>query len=119
MDFDIVTIREDVSLEVALRYLRRLGSLPDHTDKLFVVDRNEILQGVLPLKRLVVKDLDLTVADVMADDPVVFHPEDEAGEAVTAFERYDLVTAPVVDQSRSEERRVGKECVRTCRSRWA
>src|SRR3546814_566908 len=44
MDFDIVTIREDVSLEVALRYLRRLGSLPDHTDKLFVVDRNEILQ---------------------------------------------------------------------------
>lgn len=99
MDFDIVTIREDVSLEVALRYLRRLGSLPDHTDKLFVVDRNEILQGVLPLKRLVVKDLDLTVADVMADDAVVFHPEDEAGEAATAFERYDLVTAPVVDEN--------------------
>lgn len=99
MDFDIVTIREDVSLEVALRYLRRLGSLPDHTDKLFVVDRNEILQGVLPLKRLVVKDLDLTVAEVMADDAVVFHPEDEAGEAATAFERYDLVTAPVVDQN--------------------
>jgi magnesium transporter len=100
MDFDIVTIREDVSLEVALRYLRRLGSLPDHTDKLFVVDRNEILQGVLPLKRLVVKDLDLTVAEVMADDAVVFHPEDKATDAAQAFERYDLVTAPVVDESR-------------------
>ena len=100
MDFDIVTIREDVSLEVALRYLRRLGSLPDHTDKLFVVDRNEILQGVLPLKRLVVKDLDLTVAEVMADDAVVFHPEDKANDAAQAFERYDLVTAPVVDESR-------------------
>jgi len=49
MDFDIVTIREDITLEVALRYLRRLGSLPDHTDKLFVIDRNEILRGVLPL----------------------------------------------------------------------
>lgn len=100
MDFDIVTIREDVSLEVALRYLRRLGSLPDHTDKLFVVDRNEILQGVLPLKRLVVKDLDLTVAEVMADDAVVFHPEDKATDAAQAFERYDLVTAPVVDENR-------------------
>ncbi|HZV62895.1 MAG TPA: magnesium transporter [Methylophilaceae bacterium] len=100
MDFDIVTIREDVSLEVALRYLRRLGSLPDHTDKLFVVDRNEILQGVLPLKRLVVKDLDLTVAEVMADDAVVFDPEDKAADAAKAFERYDLVTAPVVDQNR-------------------
>ncbi|HEU4708848.1 MAG TPA: magnesium transporter, partial [Methylophilaceae bacterium] len=99
MDFDIVTIREDVSLEVALRYLRRLGSLPDHTDKLFVVDRGGILQGVLPLKRLVVKDLELTVAEVMADDAVMFHPEDEAAEAAQAFERYDLVTAPVVDQN--------------------
>ena len=97
MDFDIVTIREDISLEVALRYLRRIGTLPDHTDKLFVVDRHDILRGVLPLKRLVVKDLDLGVSEVMTADPVVFNPEDLADDASKAFERYDLVTAPVVD----------------------
>ena len=28
MDYDIITVREDVSLEVALRYLRKLGKLP-------------------------------------------------------------------------------------------
>jgi magnesium transporter len=99
MDFDIVTIREDISLEVALRYMRRLGSLPDHTDKLFVVDRHDILRGVLPLKRLVVSDLDANVADVMSEDAVVFHPEDVADDAAKAFERYDLVTAPVVDEN--------------------
>ncbi|HYN53230.1 MAG TPA: magnesium transporter [Methylotenera sp.] len=99
MDFDIVTIREDITLEVALRYMRRLGSLPDHTDKLFVVDRDDILLGVLPLKRLVVNDLASSVADVMAVDAVVFHPEDIADEAAKAFERYDLVTAPVVDDN--------------------
>ncbi|MDZ4097650.1 MAG: magnesium transporter, partial [Methylophilaceae bacterium] len=98
MDFDIVTIREDISLEVALRYLRRIGSLPDHTDKLFVVDRHEVLHGVLPLKRLVVSDLDLGVDEIMADDAVVFHPEDKATDAAKAFERYNLVTAPVVDE---------------------
>jgi magnesium transporter len=97
MDFDIVTIREDITLEVALRYLRRIGSLPDHTDKLFVVDRDDILRGVLPLKRLVVNDPDVRVAEIMAGDAVVFHPEDKTDEAATAFERYDLVTAPVVD----------------------
>jgi magnesium transporter len=97
MDFDIVTIREDITLEVALRYLRRLGKLPDLTDKLFVVDRNDILLGVLPLKRMVVNDLNANVVDVMAIDAVFFHPEDIADEAATAFERYDLVTAPVVD----------------------
>ena len=99
MDFDIVTIREDISLEVALRYMRRLGSLPDHTDKLFVVDRHDILRGVLPLKRLVVSDLDANVSEVMSEDAVVFHPEDIADDAAKAFERYDLVTAPVVDEN--------------------
>ncbi len=99
MDFDIVTIREDITLEVALRYLRRIGSLPDHTDKLFVVDRHDVLRGVLPLKRLVVSDLDFGVDEIMADDAVVFHPEDKATDAAKAFERYDLVTAPVVDEN--------------------
>ena len=111
MDFDIVTIREDISLEVALRYMRRLGSLPDHTDKLFVVDRNDILRGVLPLKRLVVSDLDDNVADVMSEDAVVFHPEDIADDAAKAFERYDLVTAPVVDQNNKLVGRVTVDAV--------
>jgi magnesium transporter len=97
MDFDIVTIREDISLEVVLRYLRRIGRLPDHTDKLFVVDRENRLRGVLPLKRLVVHDPEASVEEVMADDAVVFHPEEEASDAAQAFGRYDLVTAPVVD----------------------
>lgn len=100
MDFDIVTIREDISLEVALRYLRRIGNLPDHTDKLFVVDRYDVLRGILPLKRLVVSDLDSKVADVMSEDAVTFSPIDDADEASKAFERYDLVTAPVVDENR-------------------
>ncbi|PPC95807.1 magnesium transporter [Methylotenera mobilis] len=99
MDFDIVTIREDITLEVALRYMRRLGGLPDHTDKLFVVDRHDVLHGVLPLKRLVVSDLDANVSDVMSEDAVIFHPEDIADDAAKAFERYDLVTAPVVDEN--------------------
>ncbi|MEJ5211673.1 MAG: magnesium transporter [Burkholderiales bacterium] len=98
MDFDMVPIREDVTLETALRYLRRLRELPDQTDKLFVVDRNNVLRGVLPLKRLLTEEPEQTVREVMAEDVVVFHPEDDAHEAAQAFERYDLVTAPVVDQ---------------------
>jgi magnesium transporter len=97
MDFDIVTIREDINLDVVLRYLRRIGKLPDQTDKLFVVDRNDALLGVLPLKRLLVNDPESSVASVMADEAVTFHSDDKASEASSAFERYDLVTAPVVD----------------------
>ncbi|MEO4046443.1 magnesium transporter [Pseudomonas sp. CAU 1711] len=97
MDFEMVTIREDVSLEVVLRYLRRLKELPGHTDKLFVVDYDGILKGVLPIKRLLVNDPDKQVGEVMAGDPVSFHPDEDAHDAAQAFERYDLISAPVVD----------------------
>ena len=100
MDFDIATIRDDITLEVVLNYLRKIKKLPDHTDKLFVVDRFGSILGVLPLERIVVNDSQVKVKDVMATDAVVFKPEDTANEASNAFERYDLVTAPVVDGSR-------------------
>jgi magnesium transporter len=100
MDFDIATIRDDITLEVVLNYLRKIKKLPDHTDKLFVVDRYGSIVGVLPLERIVVNDSQVKVKDVMANDTVVFKPEDTAHEASNAFERYDLVTAPVVDDSR-------------------
>ncbi len=97
MDYDFVTIRADVTLETALRYLRRLGDLPGPTDKLFVVERNRVVTGVLPLKRLLIHDPEVYVAAVMSDEPVLFHPSDKASDAAQAFERYDLITAPVVD----------------------
>jgi magnesium transporter len=97
MDFDDVQIRPDVTLEVVLRYLRRFDELPSQTDQLFVVDRDERLQGVLPLKRLIVSEPDALVADVM-EPPIVRLLQHEPVEtAASAFERYDLVSAPVVD----------------------
>ena len=100
MDFELVSIRADVTCEVVLRYLRRFESLPDHTDKIFVVDENDILQGVLPIRKLLVADPEDLVADVMATEVVRFRPEDDVEEAAQAFERYDLVTAPVVDENK-------------------
>jgi magnesium transporter len=99
MDFEMVTIREDVSLEVVLRYLRRLKELPGHTDKLFVVDYDGVLKGVLPVKRLLVNDPEKLVSEVMATDPVSFHPDEDGYDAAQAFERYDLISTPVVDKN--------------------
>ena len=98
MDFDLVTVRDDITLEVVLRYLRRLDELPDHTDQLFVVDRRETLRGALPLNRLLVNDPEVRVRDVMKTDMLVLRDEDRAQDAAQAFERYDLVTAPVTDR---------------------
>ena len=97
MDFEMVTVREDVSLEVVLRYLRIFDELPDHTDQVFVVDRNEVLKGALPINRLLVTDAEVLVGKVMTSDMLTLNPWDRADDAAQAFERYDLVSAPVVD----------------------
>jgi magnesium transporter len=97
MDFDDVQVRSDVTLEVVLRYLRRFDELPTQTDQLFVVDRNEILLGVLPLNKLIVSDPDAHVADVMQPPVVKLLQHENVETAASAFERYDLVSAPVVD----------------------
>jgi magnesium transporter len=99
MDFDVVSVRGDNSMELVTRYLRRFDELPHHTDQVFVVDRDENLEGVLPLSTLIVSNLDQAVGSVMARDMVTLYPDDKASDAAKAFERYDLVSAPVVDQS--------------------
>ncbi|NMG35358.1 magnesium transporter [Azoarcus sp. TTM-91] len=106
MDFDMVTVREDITLEVVLRYLRRFEELPDHTDKLFVVDREDHLKGILSLESLLINDPETDVAEVMRKEAIIsFEPEDDADDAAQAFERYDLVSAPVVDR---EKRVIGR-----------
>lgn len=105
MDFEMVTIREDITLEVVLRYLRRFDELPEQTDKLFVVNLDGVLTGVLPLRRLLVHSPEYRVGEVMARDVNTFGPNDDAYEAAQAFERYDLISAPVVD---SQGRLIGR-----------
>ena len=97
MDFDMVTVREDVTLEAVTRYLRRLEELPGHTDQLFVVDRAQKLKGTLPIARLVVTDLETEVTELMVPESVKLFAGDSAEDAAQAFERYGLVSAPVVD----------------------
>jgi magnesium transporter len=97
MDFDMVEVREDVTVEVVLRYLRMLDEMPDHTDQLFVVDRDAHLKGLLPVNRLLVSLPEALVGELMLREFAQFNPWEEAQEASAAFERYDLVSAPVVD----------------------
>ncbi len=97
MDFDLVTVREDVKLEVVLRYLRRFEELPQHTDQVFVVDRYDTLKGSLPIDQLLINEPDTLVSDVMRRDLLALRGLDDVGYAAQAFERYDLVSAPVTD----------------------
>jgi magnesium transporter len=98
MNVDTVTVRANVTLDTVLRYLRRLGKIPEMTDSLVVVNRDSRYQGLLPLTDLVTSDPDLTVAEIMGREVEGIPAMMSAGEVARLFEDRDLVSAPVVDE---------------------
>ena len=97
MDFEAIAVDAGHSLDTVLRELRARGELPDHTDQIFVVEAGGQLAGALSLERLLLNPPEALVVDVMRRDVLTLAPYDEASEAALAFQRYDLVSAPVVD----------------------
>ena len=99
MNLDTITVRGNVTLDVVLRYLRRRGEMPRHTDRLWVTDRYGRYRGELPLRRLLTESTDTLVADICREDREPLNVLTPASDVARLFEDYDLVSAPVVDDS--------------------
>ncbi len=97
MNVDIVTVRPDVTLEVVSRYLRARGEMPDGTDSIFVVDRDNGYVGTLFLSRLLTNDEDTIVANIMSTNILPIPAHTPSTQVVWEFENRDLLSAPVVD----------------------
>lgn len=97
MNVDIVTVRPDVSLEVVSRYLRVVGEIPDGTDSIFVVNRDNSYIGSLYLSRLLTNNPDEMVANIMSTDVMPIPAHTPSTQVVWEFENRDLLSAPVVD----------------------
>ncbi len=99
MDLDAVIVRADVSLDVVLRFLRKKGQMPRHTDRIIIIDRHGHYQGVLSIRRLLTSDPDTLVADVLRTDVDVINVAESATSVARLFEDHDLISAPVVDDN--------------------
>jgi magnesium transporter len=99
MNVDTITVRENITLEVVLRYLRRRDELPEHTNQLFVVDRDDRVVGILSVAKLLISDAWMRVSQVMEREVIKFPALTPDKEVAAAFERYNLISAPVVDEN--------------------
>jgi len=97
MNTDTITVRPRHTLDVVLRYLRRHDELPEMTDNLIVVSRDDAYLGILPLRKVLVSDPSTTVREVLelGVEPIPATMPDN--EVANLFERHDWVSAPVVD----------------------
>ncbi len=98
MGRELVVVPDTHSLEEVLIDLRQRGELPPQTDRVFVTDARHVLRGSVPLQVLLLRDPSSAVTSAMSDDTISFGPHDDARDAVKTFERYNLVSAPVVDE---------------------
>ena len=94
---DVISVRPENTLEVVLRYLRSHGELPENTDKIFVVSKENLYLGELLISKLITSEPSSTVEEVMDQsvDPIIFNQEDK--EVARIFERENLVSIAVLD----------------------
>ena len=105
MEDEWVAVRADVSLEVVARYLKRLGSLPSHTDGLMVVDRDGHYLGKLPVAALLTQDDSLQVEAVMEAHVDWVTVDMDQADVADLFERREAASVAVVD---GEHRLIGR-----------
>ncbi|MBQ4828771.1 magnesium transporter [Alteromonas sp. CI.11.F.A3] len=98
MNTDTITLRPDVTIDVVLRYIRLKGELPENTDTFYVVNRTDNLVGIVPVTRLLTAETEAKVSDVMDEESeaIPVHMPDD--EVASLFERYNWLSAPVVDE---------------------
>ncbi len=98
MSPDVVVVTDAATIKTAFKVLRQLDEVPDQIDQMFVVDQDQRLIGALPLKTMLVTRPRTPVVELMDSAVHRFSVLDDAEDAARAFERYDLVSAPVVDE---------------------
>ncbi|SDR71437.1 magnesium transporter [Halopseudomonas xinjiangensis] len=98
MNIDHLSVRADVRVGSVLRYLRLLEDLPDHTDKVMVVDRKNRYQGVLRLSRILTSDPEAKVEEVMDAEFQPLPVQMPSREVARRFEDLDMLSAAVVDE---------------------
>ena len=98
MNTDTINIRSSVTVEVLLKYLRRLKKLPEQTDIVFVTDIMNKYFGYVSIQDLLVADTGTFISDIMIKDNNIIDPNTNQHEVARIFENADLVSAAVVDR---------------------
>jgi len=98
MTKECLLIEQDKNVDEVIAYIRGEEKLPAQTDKIFVTDKRGHLNGILPLDRLLLHQGNTIIRDIMIENFISFSPYDDSSQAAKAFERYNLVSAPVINE---------------------
>ena len=99
LNTDVISVRPNHTIEVVISYLRNQDELPKNTDKIFVVTKDDQYIGEISISEIITSSLTLTVEEVMEKGiiPILVSQDDK--EVATIFERNDLISSAVINDS--------------------
>jgi magnesium transporter len=99
LNTDVISVRPSHSIEVVISYLRGQEELPENTDKIFVVNKDDQYVGELSISKIITSESTMTVREIMETDVIPILVEQDDKEVAIIFERNDLISSAVIDQS--------------------
>ena len=97
MGTEMIVVNENWSMPECIKQMRMQAEDMDEIYYVYVVDNDNRLKGILPLKELITHPSVSKIKHVMEEDPVSVKADTQIDEVALEFEKYDLVAMPVVD----------------------
>ena len=101
---DYINLRKNMTRREALDHIRDVGMNSETIYSCYVLDGGRKLVGVVSLRSLVLADENTKVSDIMKEDIIFAHVDDDQEEVSELFKKYGFIAIPVVD---NEDRLVG------------
>ena len=99
LNTDVISVRPSHSIEVVISYLRGQEEHPENTDKIFLVNKDDQYVGELSISKIITSESTMTVREIMETDVIPLLVEQDDKEVAIIFERNDLISSAVIDQS--------------------
>ncbi|SDK15045.1 magnesium transporter [Natronincola ferrireducens] len=98
MTIEYVDLKKEMTVKEALEHIKKTGVDKETIYTCYVLDDKRKLEGIVSLRKLVLFDADLLIAEVMNDDYIAANTLDDQEEIASLFKKYDLLTLPIVDK---------------------
>jgi Mg2+ transporter MgtE len=99
MTSEITAVTEDMDVSRVIDYLRHEAPTGEDVYYIYVVDQDRTLTGVISLRDLVVSEPGVSVSDIAKREVITVGVEDDQEDVADVMRKYDLLAAPVVDET--------------------
>ena len=94
----IISVRRGITIEVLIRYLKRLNKLPEHTNYIYIVNRNDEYLGAVKLVDLFLEDKNNPIETIMDEAVKATLADEDVKQVAMDFQNLDLISMPVIDE---------------------